>query len=125
MVDKNTGGKYPAPYAILDCVRFGLKNPSGDDKFKHERESFAKLADTNESAALIGIFDGMTSLKKHPYGEQTHPVKNVGVIGAGLMGAGIAQISAEKGYEVVLKDRDNASIGRGIEYATDNWKKKR
>jgi enoyl-CoA hydratase / long-chain 3-hydroxyacyl-CoA dehydrogenase len=125
MVQKNTNGNYPAPYSIIDCVKYGLANASGNAKFKHEREQFVKLALTPESEALIGIFDGMTSMKKHSYGEDTAlPVKTVTVLGAGLMGAGIAQVTAEKGYSVLLKDRNDEAIGRGISYMQDNWSKK-
>ncbi len=85
MVQKSTNGNYPAPLAIIDTVKYGLSHPSGNDKFKYEREAFAKLAATSESEALIGIFDGMTQLKKHDYGELAHPVKKVAVMGAGLM----------------------------------------
>lgn len=124
MVDKNTGGNYPAPYAIIDCVKYGLEHSSGLDKYKHEREEFAKLAATKESEALIGIFDAMTQQKKNPSKANPLEVKKVAVMGAGLMGAGIAQVTAEKGYEVLLKDRDDAACGRGISYMTDNWEKK-
>jgi enoyl-CoA hydratase/long-chain 3-hydroxyacyl-CoA dehydrogenase len=124
MVDKNTDGNYPAPYAIIDCVKYGLAHPSGLDKYKHEREGFAKLAATKESEALIGIFDGMTQMKKHSSSAEPIPVKRVAVMGAGLMGAGIAQVTAEKGYEVLLKDRDDISLGRGVSYMNENWEKK-
>jgi enoyl-CoA hydratase / long-chain 3-hydroxyacyl-CoA dehydrogenase len=125
MVKKNTNGNYPSPYAIIDCVKYGLANPSGNAKFKHEREEFAKLAATPESEALMGIFDGMTSMKKHQYGENTaRSVRTVTVLGAGLMGAGIAQVTAEKGYKVLLKDRNDEAVGRGISYMQDNWKKR-
>jgi len=124
MVDKNTNGHYPAPYSIMEAVKCGLKNPS--QKYKNERELFAKLAETKESEALIGIFDGMTQMKKHSFGADTaFPVKNVAVIGGGLMGAGIAQISAEKGFSVLLKDKDNAGVSRGLSYMQDNWNKKK
>jgi enoyl-CoA hydratase/long-chain 3-hydroxyacyl-CoA dehydrogenase len=123
MVQKNTNGKYPAPYAIIDCVKFGLDNPS--QKYQHEREEFAKLAATPESEALIGIFDGMTQMKKHSFGaDAAIPVKTVAVMGAGLMGAGIAQVTAEKGIQVLLKDRNDEAVGRGQSYMTENWSKK-
>ena len=124
MVDKNTNGRYPSPYAIMNCVKYGLDHPSGNDKYKFEREEFSKLAETNEAAGLIGIFEGMTSLKKHNFGEKLHAVNTVAVLGAGLMGAGIAQITAEKGYKTLLKDKDNAGIGRGEKYIHENWDKK-
>jgi enoyl-CoA hydratase/long-chain 3-hydroxyacyl-CoA dehydrogenase len=123
MVQKNTDGNYPAAYAIIQCVQHGLAHDS--TKFKNEREQFAKLAATPESEALIGIFDGMTQMKKHSFGSDTAiPVKTVAVMGAGLMGAGIAQVTAEKGYSVLLKDRNDEAVGKGIGYMRDNWDKK-
>lgn len=125
MVRKNTDGKYPAPYSIIKAVKFGLDHPMGNQKYKFEREEFAKLAATKESEALIGIFDGMTRMKKHSYvNDLLNPIQRVGILGCGLMGSGIAQVSAEKGYQVLFKDRDNESVARGISYMEDNWKKK-
>jgi enoyl-CoA hydratase/long-chain 3-hydroxyacyl-CoA dehydrogenase len=123
MVQKNTNGNYPAPYAIIQCVQHGLENPAS--KFKNEREQFAKLAATPESEALIGIFEGMTQMKKHSFGKDAAiPVNTVAVMGAGLMGAGIAQVTAEKGMQVLLKDRNDEAVGRGQSYMKDNWDKK-
>lgn len=126
MVDKNTNGNYPSPYSIIESVKYGLEHSSGNKKYEKERQLFANLAETSESEALIGIFDGMTQMKKHNFGaDAALPVKTVAVMGAGLMGAGIAQVSAEKGYSVLLKDKDNAGVSRGISYMSDNWGKKK
>jgi enoyl-CoA hydratase/long-chain 3-hydroxyacyl-CoA dehydrogenase len=112
-VDKNANGKYPAPYAILDV----LKNNLGKPKSVHledEASNFAKLAATPESAALIGLFHGMNAVKKHDFGKPKQPVKRIAVLGAGLMGAGIAQVSVDNGkYEVLLKDKVPEGVARG------------
>lgn len=125
MVNKLTSGNYPAPFAIMQSVEYGLQNP-GDAGLKNEREQFAKLAATPESSALIGIFEGMTAMKKHNFGKDAAvPVKNVAVMGAGLMGAGISQVSVEKGkYNVLLKDQSAAGVSRGMSLMEDAWKKK-
>lgn len=125
MVNKQTNGNYPAPFSIMKSVEYGLQNP-GPAGMKNERELFAKLAATPESEALIGIFEGMTAMKKHNFGKDAAiDVKNIAVMGAGLMGAGISQVSVEKGkYNVLLKDQNVAGVGRGMSIMEDAWKKK-
>jgi len=112
-VDKASGGHYPAPYAILNV----LKDNFGKNRMTHlesEASTFAKLAATPESSALIGIFHGTTAVKKHSFGEPKVKVKTVAVLGAGLMGAGIAQVSVDNGkYRVLLKDKDVTGVSRG------------
>jgi enoyl-CoA hydratase/long-chain 3-hydroxyacyl-CoA dehydrogenase len=50
------------------------------------------------------------------------PVKTVAVMGAGLMGAELPP--GRKGFNVLLKDRNDEAVGRGLSYMGDNWKKK-
>lgn len=118
-VDKNAKDKYPAPYKILDV----LKNNMGKPRLTHlqdESTKFAELAATPESAALIGLFHGTTAVKKHNFGVPKQPVKTVAVLGAGLMGAGIAQVSVDNGkYRVLLKDKDAAGVARGEKSIND------
>lgn len=109
---KATKGRYPAPPAILECVKEGVAAGHAAGSAK-ERALFGELATTAESAALRGIFFGMTACKKNPYGEPARRVQTVGVLGAGLMGAGIAEVSTAKGLRVLLKDRDDAGLARG------------
>lgn len=68
---------------------------------------------TTESSALINLFHGHTTCKKNRFGEPQKPVKTIGILGAGLMGAGIAQVSIDKGYKVILKDMAQAGLSRG------------
>ena len=112
-VDKKTGGHYPAPYAILDVI----KGNAGKNRIQHlpeEAAKFAELAATPVSEALIGLFLNSTAVKKHTFGKPKHEIKNVAVLGAGLMGGGIAQVSVDNGkYRVFLKDRDLAAVSKG------------
>jgi len=123
-VDKTTGGKYPAAYEIIDVLKTNL----GKSKATHledEASRFAKLAATPESAALIGLFHGTTAVKKHNFGKPTQPVKKIAVLGAGLMGAGIAQVSVDNGkYEVLLKDKNVEGVSRGEKVIVDEMKDK-
>lgn len=110
---KASGGHYPAPKAIIDCIEKGVSS-SAKEGYALEAREFGKLTQTSESRALISIFNGMTSMKKNTLGEVERPVNTIGVLGAGLMGAGIAQVSAQLAKaKVLLKDRDAAGLGRG------------
>lgn len=111
-IQKQSGGHYPAMDSIVKAVRAGVEG--GYEKgSKVEREEFGKLGMTPVSEALRGIFFSMTATKKSPYGKPKHDVKQVGVLGAGLMGAGIAQVSAKANYRVVLKDQNAEALARG------------
>lgn len=69
---------------------------------------------TNQSKGLIGLFRGQTECKKNRFGKPEREVKNLAVLGAGLMGAGIAQVSVDKGYTVFLKDTNLGGLNRGV-----------
>jgi len=88
---KKTGGKYPAPLAILDVVKEGLKKGRAAGLAK-EAEEFGRLGLTPESKSLVSLFFGQTALKKNRFGKPQKQYSNVAVIGAGLMGAGVAQV---------------------------------
>ncbi|TMW63874.1 hypothetical protein Poli38472_014784 [Pythium oligandrum] len=123
MVEKKTGGHYPAPKLILEAVQAGLDG--GLTKgLEVESSNFAKLGMTNEAKALMSIFFGSTALKKNRYGKPDQPVKTMAVLGAGLMGAGIAQVSAAKDIRVLLKDRDAAAASRGENIIRDSLEQK-
>lgn len=111
-VQKNTRGNYPAPGMILEVVsawaREGRK--AGLDL---SAKRFSELLFTPEARALIHLFFAQTAAKKNPWGAKAREVKAVGVLGAGLMGSGIAEVSAANGLDVYMKDRDLALSLKG------------
>ena len=127
-VTKQTRGKFPAPYEILASVEAGLKAKTSQEAFAFEAKAFVRLAKTDVSTALIGLFDGITAAKKNRFDDGKAATatkkKTVAVLGAGLMGAGIAQVSAEKAVAVLLKDRDLEAVTKGLSYVAGNLEKK-
>ena len=123
MAQKQSRGNYPAIPKILECVQIGLEKGLSAG-LKAEHEAFGELAVTSESKALQSIFFGSTALKKNRFGDPKRKVETLGVLGAGLMGAGIAEVSANKGYKVLLKDVKDEFVGKGVKTIRDNFDKK-
>ena len=123
-----TQGNYPAPLKIIDAMEAGLE--LGFEKgLLAEREGFGELVMTPESQQLRNIYFSTTELKKdtgvdgNPQ-DIARPIDKVGVLGAGLMGAGIAYVSMKNaGAKVRLKDRDIEGVGRGISYINNLLRK--
>ncbi|KAM9495963.1 hydroxyacyl-CoA dehydrogenase trifunctional multienzyme complex subunit alpha a [Clarias gariepinus] len=111
-VMKQTKGLYPAPLKIIECVQTGVEKGS-DAGYQKESESFGKLAMTSESRALIGLYQGQVACKKNNFGKPEREVKTLAILGAGLMGAGIAQVTVDKGVATILKDTALDGLSRG------------
>jgi len=115
-----TRGNYPAPIRILEVVEAGLAKGM-ERGLELESLAFGELVATPESRELIGIFFATNELKKDTGADDPNAravaVNKLGVLGAGLMGAGIAYVStAFAKLPVRLKDRDDASLGKGLAY---------
>ena len=120
MVDDKTQGHYPASYKALDAVFEGY-DLSISEGLKLEATLFGELAMTRESASLIHLFHCTNEIKKHPYrGKDKEKfgddfkVDSIGVVGAGLMGAGIATVAADREISVKLTDPSKESIARAL-----------
>ncbi|XP_061180899.1 trifunctional enzyme subunit alpha, mitochondrial-like [Saccostrea echinata] len=112
-VNKKTKGLYPAPLKIIDVVKNGIENPATG--YEMEAKAFGELAMTSESKALIGLYYGTTACKKNKFGAPSRPSQSIGILGAGLMGAGIAHVSIDKNMHVYLKDMSLSGLARGQE----------
>ncbi|XP_061741845.1 hydroxyacyl-CoA dehydrogenase trifunctional multienzyme complex subunit alpha a [Nerophis ophidion] len=113
-VQKQTKGLYPAPVKIIESVKTGVEE-GREAGYLAEAENFGKLAVTSESKALIGLYQGQVTCKKNRFGTPQKEVKSLAILGAGLMGAGIAQVSIDKGLHTILKDSAAEGISRGEE----------
>uniref|UniRef100_A0A3Q4G5B7 Trifunctional enzyme subunit alpha, mitochondrial n=1 Tax=Neolamprologus brichardi TaxID=32507 RepID=A0A3Q4G5B7_NEOBR len=113
-VQKQTKNLYPAPFQIIECVKTGIEHGS-DAGYLAEAQSFGKLVRTSESKALIGLHHGRLLCKKNRFGPPEKEVKKLAILGAGLMGAGIAQVSVDKGLTSILKDTTEDAISKGYE----------
>ncbi|OON14467.1 enoyl-CoA hydratase/isomerase family protein, partial [Opisthorchis viverrini] len=121
-VMKQSHGLYPAPMKLVDVFETSVKM---GPKVGYDLESkvFGELAMTNECKSLIGLFLGHTECKKQRVPAPKQPVKRLGVLGAGLMGAGIAQVSIQRGIPTVMKDVSTPNLARGEEYIQANFAK--
>lgn len=124
MVQRQTMGNYPAPFKILECVEIGM-NKGFEAGLDAEAVKFEELILTNESRQLINIFFAMTEKKKNPYAKElVREVKTLGMVGAGFMGAGIAEVSANDGIKVILKDIKEETLASAKQTIWKNLERK-
>lgn len=116
---KTTKGKYPAPLKILEVINTGLGQNLAA-ALQTEAKGFGELVVTPESNQLIKLFFAITASKKDtgvPSGVEPIELNHVGVLGAGLMGAGIACVTANQAKKRVrLKDINVEGLAKGIAY---------
>lgn len=110
-----TRGNYPAAYKILSVIRTGIEQGMrrGLDA---EAEAFGKLAVTRESVALRSLFFATTAMKKEKeQGAKPRKTEHLGVLGGGLMGGGIASVTATKaGLPVRIQDIRTEGVSHAI-----------
>jgi 3-hydroxyacyl-CoA dehydrogenase / enoyl-CoA hydratase / 3-hydroxybutyryl-CoA epimerase len=119
MVHGKTQGVYPAAKAMLSAIYEGAQVPF-DTAIRIEARWFVSVLMTPSTSAMIrSLFLNKQALEKGAVRpalpDQT--VRKLGVLGAGMMGAGIAHVAAQAGIDVVLIDRDQESADRGRAHA--------
>lgn len=117
MLKKQTRGLYPAPEAILACMVEGALVDL-ETALRIESRYLAKLMTGTNARAMINTFffnlNAIKSGQSRPKNIPRYKPQKVGILGAGMMGAGIAYAQASKGIATVLKDvsQDQADTGR-------------
>ncbi|ASI95809.1 fatty acid oxidation complex subunit alpha FadJ [Vibrio rotiferianus] len=115
--NEKTRGNYPATVAILEVIQHGLEKGFAQGQ-ELEAKRFGELVMSSESKALRSIFFATTEMKKEN-GAEADPVtvNKVGVLGGGLMGAGISHVSVAKAkVPVRIKDVSNDGVLNALNY---------
>src|SRR3990167_630648 len=118
VIKKQTRGLYPAPEAIIACMVEGLQVDL-ETALRIESRDLAKLMSGPQAKAMINTFffnlNAITSGQSRPTGGPRYKPAKIGLLGAGMMGAGIAYSQASKGIATVLKDvsQEKADQGKG------------
>jgi 3-hydroxyacyl-CoA dehydrogenase/enoyl-CoA hydratase/3-hydroxybutyryl-CoA epimerase len=117
MIKKQTRGLYPAPEAIMSCMVEGLQVDM-ETALRIESRHLAKLMTGFNAHAMINTFffnlNAIKSGQSRPGNAPRFKPAKVGLLGAGMMGAGIAYAQASKGIATVLKDvsQEKADLGK-------------
>ena len=127
LVAKNTNHNYPAPISIVSCVYEGCQIPI-DSGLRIEAKYFVELLTGTVAGNMIrSLFINKQSadkLRARPEGVEKSKVTTLGMLGAGMMGSGIALVSARAGMNVVLLDSTEEQAAKGKEY-TEKFLEKR
>ncbi len=132
-VMSKTRGQYPAPLEAIQVLsdigaKYGPKIRGSDRNEAMEREArgFGKMAATNVSKNLIRLFfltEGVKKSKGVETSAKIDPVSSAAVLGAGVMGGGIAQLYADKGIPSRMKDITPAALQLGLQSAGKIFKR--
>lgn len=112
--EKQGRGNYPAPGRIIEAVRIGREQGLAAG-LRAEADAFSELAASSQARGLMHVFFARSGTRHNPFKGQEQQVQQVAVLGAGLMGGGIAQVSASAGMQVLLIEQELglAAAGRG------------
>lgn len=113
------GPNYPAPVEAIKSMQKAA-NMGRDKALEVEAKGFAKMAKTPQAASLIGLFLNDQALKRKAKGYEkvAGQVNKAAVLGAGIMGGGIAYQSALKGTPILMKDVREEGIQLGLSEAS-------
>lgn len=115
MIGMKAGPHYPAPLAVIGAIEAHCML-TRDKALQVESDVFARLAKTSVAQCLVSNFlkDGSMRRELKSISQGGRDVKQAAVIGAGIMGGGIAYQSASTGTNIVMKDINQAALDTGL-----------
>ena len=127
LIARETNHNYPAPIAIMACVYEGCA-VTIDQGLDIESKYFTSLLMDPVARNMIRTLfinkGAADKLARRPQGVDKTQVQKLGILGAGMMGAGVAYVSAMAGMQVVLLDRDRDTAEKGKDYSRDLLQKR-
>jgi 3-hydroxyacyl-CoA dehydrogenase/enoyl-CoA hydratase/3-hydroxybutyryl-CoA epimerase len=127
MTTKQTQRNIHAPHALLSAVYEGIQLPI-DKAVRVESKYFARVvADPQAMNMVRTLFVSKQAAERgarRPAGVEKAPTRKLAMLGAGMMGAGIANVAAQAGIEVMLLDRDQAAADKGKAHAQTQMEKR-
>jgi 3-hydroxyacyl-CoA dehydrogenase/enoyl-CoA hydratase/3-hydroxybutyryl-CoA epimerase/enoyl-CoA isomerase len=117
-IQGKAGRHMPAPVEAVKAIQKAA-GKTRDEALVIEAQAFAKIAKTTAADALIGLFlnDQLIKKKGRAYAKVARPVKQAAVLGAGIMGGGIAYQSAVRGTPIIMKDIADKALDLGMSEA--------
>lgn len=118
------GPHYPAPVEAIKAIQKGA-TCQREKAQEVEAKIFAKMAKTDVCFNLVGLFlnDQLVKKKASAYEKQVNPIKKAAVLGAGIMGGGVAYQSASKGTPIMMKDIAEGALQLGLKEANKLFSK--
>ena len=110
---KETKNLYPAPLTALNVIKKTYNSRNQQQALQTERNCFSHLACQKESKNLIRVFSLIIKVKKENR-LLTESNKNIGVLGAGTMGSGIAYVLSDKGFPTRLMDVSETALSQAM-----------
>ena len=118
LFSKANPAQYPAPKIALESIEKHVNLPR-DKALEIESAGFAKAAKTPQAESLVGLFLNDQAVRKlvKTHSAKAHDIKEAAVLGAGIMGGGIAYQAASKGLPIIMKDIKAEQLDLGMREA--------
>jgi 3-hydroxyacyl-CoA dehydrogenase / enoyl-CoA hydratase / 3-hydroxybutyryl-CoA epimerase len=125
ILNKHVPDDMPGPAEALRAVRIGLQQGM-EAGLAYEREAAGRLAATHACRNLVHLFLQREEARKLPgklVADAAPEIRRVAVVGAGIMGAGIAQLAAIRGYQVIVQEINEAALAAGMDRISNLFQK--